>query len=114
MAQHADAVAQQGAAGHRTRRVDGQHRDGQAALAQFADIGAGQGRLARAGRAGDPHHQCAARQGPRRPQHGGSVRIAVLDSRDGAGEAGPGIAAEDLDPSGRRVGHVRVHDGRGA
>ena len=51
--QHADAVAQNRAAGERAGRVNGQNADGFFVFAEFADERVGQRAFARAGRAGN-------------------------------------------------------------
>ena len=53
---HADAVAQNGAARDRARRVDGDDADRLGLLAQVARVGVEQRRLAGAGRTGDADH----------------------------------------------------------
>jgi len=58
---HADAVAQDGAAAERARRVDGDDSDAAVGATQMRRQPVDQGRLAGPGRAGDPDHVCAAR-----------------------------------------------------
>ena len=69
---HANPVAEHGAAGQRTRRIEGEHRHRLSPPAEFPGEGGGQGALADAGRPGqtDRHRPPGApagrpRQGPR-------------------------------------------------
>ena len=84
MGQHADAVTQQRPAGERAGGVHGQHPDTEMTAPQFRNIGTNQGRLTRAGRAGDTHDQRVAGQGPRGAKNLARFRCVVLDQRDGA------------------------------
>jgi len=67
---HPDPVAEQRAAGERRARVDGEHRDPAADLAERAQQGAGDSGLAGPGRAGQADDPGTAR-----------IRQKVLDDR---------------------------------
>ena len=76
---HADAIAQNGAAGGATARVHGEDGDGLSLLAQFQREGVHQRALSRSRRAGDTYDASMAASCLQLPQCLQSLVIAILD-----------------------------------
>ena len=97
---HPHPVAEQRAAGERRRRVDREHADPLAGLAQRGDQRGGRRRLADAGRAGDADDLGVAGVRRERRHHLAQLRRVVLDQRDQPGDrpglAGPGARSTQV------------------
>ncbi len=92
VAMHANAVAEDGPAGNRARRIDRRDRDRSAASAKVSDVGVDQRRLAGSRRAAEADHgRVAGRQVCETADRIG-MRAALLDKRKAARERG-GVAA---------------------
>ena len=105
---HADAVAQDSAAGEGGAGVDGQHADAEIARPQQAHQAVDQGALAGAGRPGHAQHVGVAAVAEQRAEHGFIAGGLVLSHRDGAPN-GPWVATPD---AGDDVVGVRRHTRR--
>jgi hypothetical protein len=90
---HADAVAQDGAAGDAAAGIDGDDADGVSAATENAGERVYESTLSCPGRTRDPGN--AGVSGGQFAKDLGGARIAVFDKRRGAGK-GTGVALPDL------------------
>ena len=113
---HPHPVAEQGAAGERRRRVDGEYADPLAGRAQLGDQRRGGRGLADAGRAGDADDLRVAGVRRQRGHHLAQQRRGVLDQRDQprdrTGVAVAGTRDEIGDRRGGAPATAEAHAGR--
>ncbi len=106
---HPDAIPQQGATGDRAGWIHGDHRDGPVCPTHLRDECGDEGRLARAGRAGDPDEVGSTGHRIEPAQCRLGDRAAVLDRGQQPRQRQPVSGDRGIGKRGGSIGDVRAH-----